>query len=536
VREFLARVLHDITEVLESAQGYEGRLVRALEPLGQIVPYTQCALFSAPPGREPRVVVVPPAPPAVRAALSETLVHLHMRLVDERANPPPEAPAREWGEHLAVPLIGNDKVIGVLFVSGAPCDGSAGGYTEQHLRELAIVGAHLAAYIMIVDQARSLEEARREAESANRMKDEFLALVSHELKTPLTSTLAWAHKLRSEEMTPTGRSRAVEAIESNVHAQAKLIDEILDLACIVTAGLRLDLEAVEPARLIKAAVEEQRLRAERRSIRLETALDESVTELVVDPVRIVQVISNLLAKVIHFTPSGGHVGLRLERVGAHARIQVIDHGQGIPPEVLPHVFESFRIGGTPVGGAYPDLGIGLAIVKTLVEAHGGRVRAESLGEEKGSTFTVELPLPAKAQEPAQRLLAGIRVLLVDDDEDMRSAVGQVLENHGAEVTAVASAAAALAALERSRPHVLLSDISMPGENGYDLMRKVAMRDATLPAAAMTALGSEEDRRCALAAGFRMHLAKPLEAQTIVAAVRTLTGRPLAKGLRTAITH
>jgi CheY-like chemotaxis protein len=379
-------------------------------------------------------------------------------------------------------------------------------------------------------------------------------LVSHELKTPLASTLEWAHVLGSRETPPSGRNRAVQAIERNVHAQAKLIDEILELACVATAGLRLHLEAVEPSSLIKAAVEEQRLRAEQRSVRLEAAIDESVEQLVVDPVRIVQVISNLLAKAIHFTPSGGKVSVRLDRADAHARIRVIDEGAAIPPEALPRVLgeaarvmsvagltgisgevlsqvlETFRSHPNHITRAYGELGVGLAIVKSLVEAHGGRVLAESLEKERGSSFTIELPLPAGAPETGQRPLEGIRVLLVDDDDDMRGAVAAVLAQQGADVTAVASAAAALAALERSRPHVLLSDLSMPGESGYDLMRKVAARDATLPAAALTAWGREEDRSRALAAGFRMHLPKPPDAQALVAAVASLAGRPFATSL------
>jgi signal transduction histidine kinase/ActR/RegA family two-component response regulator len=552
VRELLGRTLHGIAQVLESAKGSEERIGRVLELVRRIVPYEQCALFRAEPGRAPRLVVVPAPPPDIRATLLETLGHLHGRLVDERVQAQ-EPHARQWGAHLAVPLIGNDAAIGVLFVSDVAPDGPAGGYTEQHLRELAIVAAHLAGYLLIVDQARALDAARADAEAANRMKDEFLALVSHELKTPLTSTLAWAHLLGSEEMPPSERARAVEEIGRSVRTQAKLIDQILELACIVTADLHLDLQPVEAASLIQAAVEEQRQRAEERSIRLETNLDESVHQLVVDPVRIVQVISNLLAKAIHFAPSGGHVGIRLDRAGGHARIQLVDHGKAIPPAVsrqafeqatgvmsiarlagiphgvVSHLFEAFRAGQDPVTRAYGDLGIGLALVKTLVEAHGGRVRAETSAEEDGSTFTVELPLPAEAPQRAGHELVGVRVLLVDDDHDMRAAACAVLELHGAEVTAVASAAAALEALERSRPHVLVSDISMPGESGWDLMRKVAARDATLPAAALSARAKEEGRTRALEAGFRMLLAKPIEAQALVTAVATLAGRPHANG-------
>jgi signal transduction histidine kinase/ActR/RegA family two-component response regulator len=561
MRALLGRTLHEVALVLESAAGSEERMLSVLELLRRIVPYEQCALFiAAERNGEPRLLLAPEASTAVRTLLSETLIHLHRRLVDERAQPM-EARARPWEAHLAVPLVGNDAVFGVLFVSGAAPHGSAGAYTEEHLRELSIVGAQLAGYLAMVDQARTLDKARRDAEAANRRKDEFLALVSHELRTPLNSTLAWAHVLGSEETVPAGRARAVEAIERNVHAQRKLIDEILELACVMTAGLRLRLEAVEPKSLIQAAVEEQRTRAEQRSIRLEAAIDESVNQLVVDPARIVQVISNLLAKAIHFTPSGGKVGVRLERAGAHARIRVIDEGGAIPPEAVPrafeeaagamslarltgvplevlsHVLETLRLQQNPVARAYGELGVGLAVVKSLVEAHGGRVCAETLGAgEKGSTVTIELPLPAETPETGQRPLAGIRVLLVDDDKEMRSAVGAVLEQQGADVTAVASAAAALEALERSRPHVLLSDLSMPGKSGYDLMREVAARDATLPAAALTAWGSEEDRGRALAAGFRMHLAKPLDAQTLVTAVASLAGRSLAKSLGAAITH
>jgi CheY-like chemotaxis protein len=359
---------------------------------------------------------------------------------------------------------------------------------------------------VMVDQARALDEARCDAEAANRMKDEFLALVSHELKTPLTSMLAWAHMLRSKDSG--SRAKAVEAIERNVEAQKKLVDEVLDLACVANADMRLDLEAVEAASLIRSAVERQRLLAARRSIRLETILDESVDRLVVDPIRVVQVISSVLAAAIETTQCGGRVGVRLERAGVRARIQVIDHVKGIAPEV--------------------KLGAGLPVVKTVVGAHGGEFRAESSGEENGTIFTIELPLPVEMPPDAQGLLAGIRVLLVDDDDDMRLAASAVLEQHGAEVKAVSSAASALAALESSTPHVLLSDISLACESGYDLMREVASRDAKLPAAALTSFARDEDRERAREAGFQMHLAKPFDALRLVTAVATLTGRSSAQ--------
>jgi signal transduction histidine kinase len=539
------RTLHEITQVLESAEGSEQRTLRVLGLLQRIVPYEQCALWKALPGREPRLLVVPAAGPDEQATLTQTLTHLHGVLVDERLHAL-AAPARRWNAHLAVPLVANDEVIGVLFVSGAAPGKPAEGYTEKHLREFSIASAQLASYLMLVEQARQLDKARQQAESANRMKDEFLALVSHELRTPLTSTLAWAELLGSAEMGPSGRGRAIEAIERNVYAQAKLLDEILELAGIVTADLRLALKPVEPASLIKAAIEEQRLRAERKSIRLETAVDEPVDELVVDPALIVQVISSLLAKAIHFTPRGGSVAVHLGRTGTRARIRVIDHGREFPPEALPHVYEqatgvlsidrltrippgvlanvleSFNADGDPITRAYGELGVGLAVVKTVVEAHGGCVHAETTEEEGGSAFTVEFPLPVEATRG--RLLDGVRVLLVDDDADMRRVVQAVIENEGAEVTAVSSVAAALAALERSIPHVLVSDLTMPAESGYELMRKVKRLDATLPAAALSSHGSPEDRRRSREAGFRIHLAKPVAAGSLVTAVATLAGR------------
>jgi signal transduction histidine kinase len=553
VRELLGSTLHDVTQVLESARGSEERLRRVLELLGSIVPYEQCALYHAQPGREPRLVLQPTTPPEERASLLERLVHLHGQLVDERVHPPSSAP-RPRGAHLAVPLIGDDRTIGVLFVGRPGSSESVRDYTEQDLRELAIVGSLIAGYLAMVEQARTLDEARLDAEAANRRKDEFLALVSHELKAPLTSTMAWAQILGSAGADEPERTAAVEAIERNVRVQTKLIEEILELASMVTANLRLDLRAVRPASLVEAAIEEQRVRATERSIRLETAVDESIEELVVDPARMVSVISTLLAKAIHVTQPGGRVGVRLERAGAQARIRVTDGGRrppseappptfgeavdvvaiarlaGIPPGVMREVFEAFRAR-DPVTRAYAELGVGFAIAKTLVEAHGGHVRAEETGQE-GPALTVELPLPGEVPEHDEHLLAGIRILIVDDDDPMRSAARAVLEQHGAEVTAVATAAAALAALERSMPHVLLSDLSSPGESGQRLLREVAGNDATLPAVALTAFRTEEDRRRALTAGVKLHLPTPIEPRALVTSVAILTGRSLPEGTGT----
>jgi signal transduction histidine kinase len=518
----LGSTLHDIAQTLESTAGSGAREVRVLELLQRVVPYEQCALFHAQPGREPRLVIVPPSPLGPDDPLSKTVLDVHRLLVDERAHP--QVRAKRSGMDLAVPLVGDDQVIGVLLVRGATSESPTGGYTEQHLRDLAIVGAHLTGYLVMVDKARALDEGRRAAETANRLKDTFLALVSRALKTTLISTLASASRLRSEALDSLEYSRAVDTIERNAHLQAKRVDELLELSCVMSANPHLALAAVEPATLVEAAVENQRQLAERRSIRVEATVDESLPPIVVDPDRIVRVISNILANAIQYSPPGGAVDLQVTQAGAHARIQVIDHGIGILHDDLPHLFEPFRGNKNPLARTYGELGGGLAIVKPLVESHGGRVWAESQGDQKGATLTIELPLAT--QGAVDRPLDGVRVLLVDDDIEMRLAARLVLEHFGAEVTTVSCVAAALEALERSRPHVLLSDLRMPGESGYDLIRKVAVLDATLPAAAMTASSAGDERSRALAAGFRTFLAKPFAAWSLVKAVADLAERPI----------
>jgi CheY-like chemotaxis protein/two-component sensor histidine kinase len=345
--------------------------------------------------------------------------------------------------------------------------------------------------------------------------------------------LAWAHTLRGATDDAALRARAIDELERNVQAQAKLIDDILDLACIASAKLRLNLRIIEPAGLIKSTIDGLRLEAERRSIRLEADLDTAAMPLVLDPDRIGQVVSTLVGNALKFTAAGGHVQVRLERAAGFARIQVNDSGSGITPEVLPHVFDRFRRAADAGTRADGGIGTGLAIVKDVVELHGGRVRAESAGPARGATFTVELPrvpegraapdlLPAG--ERADRLLAGIRVLLVDHDLGLLESLQSVLDAHGAEVTAVTSAPEALAELERSRPDVLLfGDLAMRGESAYDLMGQVTARACPLPIASISAwrLAERERER---AAGFRLHLAKPLEIGALVDAVANLAGR------------
>jgi signal transduction histidine kinase len=392
-REPLDRTFFDITQILESAERSEERVRRTLELLGQLVPYERCALLEAQPGRKPRLVVVPAVPPERAAFLMETLTKLFGKLAED-PTPAPQTPPGPPGSFLTVPLVGLDKVIGVLFVHSA-----SGGYGVRHLRALSMVGSKLAAYLTMLHaraeealRTSELEKARGAAEAANRAKDAFLALVSHKLMTPLAAALEGARILGSKEVSEADRARALELIEGNLRAQARLINDLVDLSHIATAELRLDPQPIEPARWVKAAIEELRPQAERKSIRLEAALDESLKPHVADPRRLGQIVSNLLANALQFTPSGGHVKVRLERAGSYARIQVIDNGKGISAEFLPHVFERFLQANGPSVRTHGGLGIGLAIVKSLVELHGGRVRAESTGEGKGATFTVELPL------------------------------------------------------------------------------------------------------------------------------------------------
>jgi signal transduction histidine kinase len=538
--------LYEIAHLLESADAADQRVRRVLELLGEPVPYHQCALLEARIGHEPRVVVVPETTDEERVVLTWTLVDLFGKLVDTSGHVRPPT-LRPSGAHLAVPLVGLDQVIGVLFVRS-----SMGEYTEEHLRTLSLVAANLAAYFTtlraraeLAERARERDEARRAAEAANRAKDEFLALVSSELKTPLSSILAWAQILRSTTIDVAARVHALDELERQARTQAKLVDDILDLACVASAKLRLNLRLIEdPAGLIRATIEGLRLEAERKSVRLESDLDAGAMPLVVDPDRIVQVVSILIAHAIMITPVGGRIEVRLEPTAEYARIRVIGGGGDISREALPHAFDRFGQAAGAGTGAEGGRGVGLAIVKDLVEMHGGRVRAESPGPEPGATFTIELPrVPGKRPASAprrtgeageradERVLAGIHVLIVDHDPGLREAFQSVLEDYGAGVTAVASAPEALAVLERAPPDVLLfGDLAPRGESVYDLVRQVTARACPLPIASISAWRLEERER-ELAAGFRLHLAKPLDVGALVAAVAELAGRTKGKAPR-----
>ncbi|HET9595724.1 MAG TPA: ATP-binding protein [Anaeromyxobacteraceae bacterium] len=387
--------------------------------------------------------------------------------------------------------------------------------------------------------------ARAEAEEASRAKDEFIATLSHELRTPLNSVLGWARLLRMGKLDAPGIRRAVEAIERGATTQAQIVDDLLDMARIVRGQLRLDVRPLEMVTVIEAALDTVRPAAAAREIELASVLEPRAGTVAGDPGRLQQVVWNLLTNAIKFTPPGGRAEVRLERQGEAIEVSVRDTGPGIPSDFLPHVFERFRQGDSSTTRAHGGLGLGLAIVRHIVEAHGGSVEAESPGPGLGSTFRVRLPVaqarprardaeaPRPASRPAPVLVAvpsllALRVLIVDDDRDTLEVVKQLLEQSGADVTAAASAEEALDVLRRAPPDVLLSDIGMPGQDGYELIRRVRQlapeQGGRVPAAALTAFAHGEHRQQALSAGFQLYLPKPIEPAELTAAVARLAGR------------
>ena len=409
--------------------------------------------------------------------------------------------------------------------------------TERKRAEEAIRGAY-----------EQESAARAESEQANRLKDEFLATVSHELRAPLNSIIGWAKMLIGKRFDQAESARALEVIYRSARAQNQLISELLDVSRIITGKLRIEVRMVDLIPIIEAAKDVVRPAADAKQIRLVSALDPAAGTVSGDADRLQQVVWNLLSNAVKFTPAGGQVGVRLEREDASGTITVSDTGAGIDPEFLPFVFDRFRQ--FESGPARPSggLGLGLAIVRHLVELHGGTVSAASRGRGQGATFTVTLPLAASRKEtgegaraqpagageipqrsaPSPDLLCDLRVLLVDDEEDARNILGLILTSYEAEVRECASAADALRILDEWRPDVLVSDIGMPFEDGYGLMRKIRAREpergGLIPALALTAYARSEDARRALEAGYQAHVAKPVEPAELAMAVASLVGR------------
>jgi CheY-like chemotaxis protein len=376
------------------------------------------------------------------------------------------------------------------------------------------------------------------------MKDEFLATLSHELRTPLSAMLGWSQLLQGEENRET-LEEGLAVIERNARAQTQLIEDLLDMSRIVSGKIRLDVQQVDLAAVIRAAAELLKPSADAKGVRLHCVLDPLASPVTGDPNRLQQVVGNLLSNAIKFTSKGGRVEILLERVNSHVEVTVSDTGQGIAPDFLPHVFDRFRQADASTTRKFGGLGLGLSIVKQLVELHGGTVRAKSAGEGKGATFVVALPLAASKRRgpdeehpatPGYRAmrdsatvsLGGARLLIVDDDPDARELIGRLLEERGADIYKAESAEEGLRVLQDKKLDAVLSDIGMPRKDGYDFIREVRAlppdSGGRVPAIALTAFARSEDRTRAMMAGYQVHLAKPVEPEELIVTVASLIGR------------
>jgi len=390
-----------------------------------------------------------------------------------------------------------------------------------------------------------------ELEEANRVKDEFLATLSHELRTPLTSILGWSRLLHSNRLSEKDRERAIQIIQRNAESQAKLIEDLLEVSRIITGKLRIEFQPVTLPSIVETVVNSLRPAADAKFLQLETAIDPAAGPVLGDPARLQQIVTNLLSNAIKFTPERGRIEIRLQRIDSNARLEVQDTGVGIAAAELPHIFERFRQADSSNIRAHGGLGLGLAIVDYLVRQQAGAVYVESEGPGKGATFIVEFPLSSSevitsdlgrvdlfsdharamldnSETFAEQKLKDLRILVVEDDPDTRELLKTILERCGAEVRAVASSSAALAAMAQTIPNVLVSDIGMAGENGYELIKKIRSLDpergGRVPAVALTAYAAAADRRQALLAGFQTHLAKPVEPDELLAVIASLSSQ------------
>ncbi|MEJ7598719.1 MAG: ATP-binding protein [Kofleriaceae bacterium] len=491
-----------------------------------------------------------------------------IRIADVRADPR----YGKWAPHhgmpaghlpvcsyLAVPVISRSgAVLGGLFFGHA----ESGMFTERS--ERLVVGIAAQASIAI-DNAQLYEQARRSADERARllaseratraevervslMKDEFLATLSHELRTPLNAVLGWSELLLSRVNDNPETRRGLETIARNARAQAQLIEDLLDMNRIVSGKIRLDVQRIELSPILEAALDSVRPSAESKSIRIRQTFDPNAGPVFGDPNRLQQIVWNLLTNAVKFTPKGGKIDVLLQRVNSHIEIVVHDSGIGIRPEFLPHLFERFRQADSSTTRRYGGLGLGLSIVKQLVELHGGTVKAESPGKDQGATFHVSLPLravrdragslsehPTSKRLAASRVpdisLAGLKIVIVDDEPDARELVRAVLVEAVAEVYTAASADEALALVKTHRPDVIVSDIGMPDKDGYQFMRDVrglsSSEGGRIPAIALTAFARSEDRTRAMLAGYQVHVSKPIEPQELIATVKSLADNRLA---------
>jgi signal transduction histidine kinase/DNA-binding response OmpR family regulator len=443
---------------------------------------------------------------------------------------------------IVAPIAARDKVLGALTLiyvdrSGRRYDDADRRFAEELARRAGLAVDNAGLY-------QSAQDARAEAEAASRMKDQFLATLSHELRTPLSAIVGWSRLLRSGKLDASDVEQGLDAIDRNAKIQTQLIEDLLDLSRIISGNLRLDIQRVSLTDVIDAALATTQPAAEAKGVRVVKIFDSLAGPVAGDPARLQQVVWNLLSNAVKFTPRGGRIQVLLERVNSHVEISITDTGIGIKPEFLPFVFDRFRQADGSTTRRHGGLGLGLSIVKQLVEMHGGGVRAKSPGENQGSTFSVSLPLlvvhdqeedrRVRPKEPAageldfsDGLLDGVRVLVVDDEPDARELIRRVLVGSRAHVLVAGSAPQALEIVGGQALNVLVSDIGLPDTDGYDLMREVRARGFAakdLPAVALTAFARAEDRRRALLAGFQVHVAKPVDPDELVAIVASLVGR------------
>ena len=407
----------------------------------------------------------------------------------------------------------------------------------------------------LLERVEAEQAARVESERANRIKDDFLAILSHELRTPLNAIVGWTHLLKGGKLSEIDRQRGIDVIERNAAAQRAIIDELLDISRIVTGKLKLEPQPVELSGVIEGAIDGVRPAAEAKNIQIVAALDHNAGLVMGEAVRLQQVIWNLLSNAVKFTPNHGRIDIELNSDGKDVKVVIRDTGEGIEPEFLPHIFERFRQADSSSKRVHGGLGLGLSIVSSLIEMHHGVVHAASDGKGKGSTFTITLPVmelpelhqPAsqsievrtkllafrseqngnKDSEPKVDLLSGLRVLTVDDQQDTREIITLALTRHGAEVKASDSASAALQLIKEWKPHVVVSDIGLPGMDGYDFVRQLREIEADgerIPAIAVTGYAGAIDESKALDAGYEVHLSKPIELNKLVTVIAKVSRR------------
>ncbi|MGH7397658.1 MAG: hybrid sensor histidine kinase/response regulator [Candidatus Rokuibacteriota bacterium] len=442
---------------------------------------------------------------------------------------------RAW---MVVPMIARARAFGAVTFAITESDRR---YDRTDLLFAEAVVSQIAVARDNADLYRAAEAAREAAEAANNAKDQFLSTLSHELRTPLNAVYGWATMLERGQLGEEQARRALQIILRNVHAQVRLIDDLLDMARVASGKLRLAVQPLDLRRVVEDALDAVRPAAEAKNIRLQPVLASPGGPVSGDPDRLQQVVWNLVSNAVKFTPKGGRVQIQLQRVDSHVEIVVSDTGQGIPPELLPYLFDRLRQGDSTSTRAHSGLGLGLALVRHLVELHGGIVFAESPGDGLGATFVVKLPLmiaqpaepttegsPRRLQPTTAQSLAGLRILVVDDDPTAVELNRAFLGQAGADVRGCTSGAEALQILQQWRPAVLVSDIEMPGLDGYTLLRQLRALDpdqgGKTPAIALSAYNQLEDRVRSLRAGFNFHVSKPVDPNELTAIVASLAGR------------